>query len=295
MNNNKNKWLSILAAVCITAMMFAGCGEKGVENELTTSTPVDTAQTTGTPTSSPGETGTSEATQSSTSTGSGATTTPTADTSQSTYPSGGGGGGGSSVITTISSAVDSVVNSGSNDQTETVEYGTLQLMVSDRPADINDFEHLNVTLTEARVFKAGGFRYGYGYGYGYGSEEGSSGFKIIDFEDRTVDLTKLVGAKSLPISTTELPAGKYTKIELYVDGVEAELKEGGSADVKVPPGKLMITKNFDIVPGEETTFVFDINVIQKGHRNDYNLLPVISESGVVGKDLGEHQVEVVDQ
>lgn len=289
MRSNKNKWLSILAAVCITAMLFAGCGEKGVDNNLSTATPVDSTGTT-TPAAA---SDTSQSSTGSTATPNEPTMTPTADTTKDTYTSGGGGGGGSSVISTISSAVDNVVNSGSNDQK--IEYGTFQLLVSDRPADIEDFEHLNVTLSKARVFKAGGFRYGYGYGYGNGSDEGGSGFKIIDFEDKTVDLTQLVGAKSLPLSETKLPAGKYTKVELYVDSVEATLKDGESADVKVPPGKLMITKNFDIVPGENTTFVFDINVVQKGHRNDYNLQPVISESGVVGKDLKDNQVEVVNE
>ncbi|MFP3909766.1 MAG: DUF4382 domain-containing protein [Archaeoglobaceae archaeon] len=288
MRNNENKWLSILAAICITAMMFAGCGEKGVENDLTTNTPVDTAETTGTPTAVSGTPGDATTTGSAVTTAEPSMTT--AETTQTTHSS--GGSGGSSIISTISSAVGSVTNSGSNDQK--IEYGTFQLLVSDRPADIEDFEHLNVTLSKARVFKAGGFRYGYGYGYGYGSEEGQTGFKIIDFENKTVDLTKLVGPKSLPISEIELPAGKYTKVELYVDDVEAELKAGGNADVMVPSGKLMITKNFNIIPGEETTFVFDINVIKKGHSNNYNLLPVISESGVVGEDLKPNDVEVVD-
>lgn len=285
MRSNKNKWMSILAAICITAMMFAGCGEKGVENDLSTATPADSVETT-TPAA------VSEAPQAPT----GSTTTynepaltPTADTTS------GGGSGSSSVISTISSAVDSVVNSGSNDQK--IEYGTLQLLVSDRPADIEDFEHLNVTLSKARVFKAGGFRYGYGHGYGYGSEEGASGYNITNLENITVDLTKLVGAKSLPISETELPAGKYTKVELYVEDVEAKLNDTGEdaedVNVIVPLGKLMITKNFEINGGENTTFVFDINVVKKGHRDEYNLHPVISESGEVGKHLKHSEVELI--
>lgn len=286
MRSNKNKWMSILAAICITAMMFAGCGEKGVENDLSTATPADSVETT-TPAA---ESEAPQAPTGSTTTSNEPALTPTADTTQSTYTSGGGGGGSSTVVSTISSAVDSVTNTiGSNDQK--IEYGTFQLLVSDRPADIEDFEHLNVTLSKARVFKAGGFR----YGYGYGSEEGASGYNITNLDNITVDLTKLVGAKSLPISETELPAGKYTKVELYVEDVEAKLNDTGeSATVIVPPGKLMITKNFDIVPGENTTFVFDINVVKKGHRDEYNLHPVISESGEVGKHLKHSEVEVVD-
>ncbi len=152
-----------------------------------------------------------------------------------------------------------------------------RLMVSDAPADIGDFEYLTVELIKTRIFRVNG------------SENG--------FEERdlnvSVDLTKLVDENSLEVLSTELEPGKYTKIELYVGSVNAKANNE-TADVMVPSEKLKIVKTFEISEGNVTTFVFDINVVKKGLENNYNLLPVISESGVVGEDLEEEEVEEIE-
>jgi len=170
--------------------------------------------------------------------------------------------------------------------------GYFQLLISDKPADISDFMHLYVSFSHARIFKAEE-----PYGYGYYDHEG--GFEEIDI-DATVDLTELVGENALPVLETQLEEGKYTKIELYVKSVEGQLWDrygygyGYSlASVKVPSNKLKIVKLFEIKSGEETKFVFDINVVKKGNKDEYNLIPVISKSGVVGKDLKESEVKII--
>ena len=58
----------------------------------------------------------------------------------------------------------------------------------------------------------------------------------------------------------------------------------------IPSGKLQIVKPFEIEPGEELSFVFDINVVRKGSEGGYNLLPVISESGVAGEDVEVEEI-----
>ncbi|MGM5488638.1 MAG: DUF4382 domain-containing protein, partial [Nanobdellota archaeon] len=149
-----------------------------------------------------------------------------------------------------------------------------RMLVSDAPADIADFEYLKVELSKTRIF--------------LGEE-----FEVRNL-NYTVDLTQLVGAVSTEVLETELEPGVYNKVELYVDSVDARVGND-SGDVMVPSGKLQIVKEFEIVEGEVTTFVFDINVIRKGQSTEYNLLPVISESGVVGKDLDESEVEEVEE
>jgi len=148
------------------------------------------------------------------------------------------------------------------------------LLVSDLPADIGDFDSLVVEFSEARIFKGG---------------------KPVEesIEGESADLTELVGEKAVSILSTYLEPGRYNKIELHVSSVEG-IVNGTSVDVDVPSNKLMITKNFDVVEGEETKFVFDINVVKKG-QGGYNLLPQISESGVVGKDLDEDEVDEVEE
>lgn len=155
--------------------------------------------------------------------------------------------------------------------------GTLVLYVSDMPADIDDFDVLNVSFYKVRIFNEIN-----------GTEDGWNETEI----NETVDLTQLVGPNSTQIVNMTLAAGNYSKVELYVNHTYG-LVDGNETEVFVPSGKLMITKSFNISANETLRFVFDINVVKRGHQNKYNLLPVISESGVVGQDLDEEDfVEV---
>ena len=119
--------------------------------------------------------------------------------------------------------------------------------------------------------------------------DGDGGFSIIDLGGATVDLTQVVGDKAIGVFEGELEAGRYSKIELYASDVEG-IVDGETADVKIPSGKLQIVKPFEITPDEPVSFVFDINVVKKGNTGEYNLLPVISESGVAGKDVDVEEV-----
>ncbi|MFB6173586.1 MAG: DUF4382 domain-containing protein, partial [Halobacteriales archaeon] len=108
-------------------------------------------------------------------------------------------------------------------------------------------------------------------------------FSEIPLDGATVDLTQVVGDKAVSVFDGELEAGTYTKIELHASGVEG-IVDGEQVPVKIPSGKLQIVKPFTVEAGKSVSFVFDINVVKKG-PNGYNLLPVISESGVAGKDV----------
>jgi len=108
-------------------------------------------------------------------------------------------------------------------------------------------------------------------------------FVVHDLDGATVDLTEVVGDKAISVLDGELEAGRYSKIELYAESVDGVVDDE-SVDVKIPSGKLQIVKSFEVVAGESLEFVFDINVVKKGNGG-YNLLPVISKSGVAGKDI----------
>lgn len=201
--------------------------------------------------------------------------------------------------------------------------GSFTLLVSDRPADISVFDYVNVSFEKARVFPGsgndtedetdgnetenetgedvndtdmnetemngsqemrgppedrGGPRY---------QSEGNEGFYTIPLNGSTVDLTTVVGENATPLTTVDLDAGTYSKVELYTSSIDASVN-GSSVDVKVPPGKLMITKPFTVSQNDSTEFVFDIQVTLRGNaRNNqgYILKPVISQSGVAGEDV----------
>ena len=117
-----------------------------------------------------------------------------------------------------------------------------------------------------------------------GSDE--NGFFILDLDGQSVDLTDVLGDKAIRVWEGELDEGEYDKIELHIHSADGILKEtGDSVDVKVPSEKLQIVHSFEVTAEETTGFVFDINVVAKGQTGGYNLLPVISESGVVGDDV----------
>jgi len=167
-----------------------------------------------------------------------------------------------------------------DDTTKNMETGSFALLVSDAPADIADFDSVVVTFSHARLFKTG-------------NNDSGEAFKELPLNGSQADLTLLVGADALPILNTSLEVGNYSKIELFAESVEAILLDGSNASVKIPSGKLKITKSFEVKANEETKFVFDINVVKKGHGDEYNLMPVISESGVIGKDLKGDEVNEV--
>lgn len=119
-------------------------------------------------------------------------------------------------------------------------------------------------------------------------DDEAGGFTTIDLDGATVDLTEVVGAKATGIFEGGLAAGRYTKIELHAAKVRGVV-DGEPADVKLPSGKLMLTKPFTVEAASSVSFVFDISVVKKGNGG-YNLLPVVSESGVAGKDVDVEEV-----
>ncbi|UTF52649.1 DUF4382 domain-containing protein [Natronosalvus rutilus] len=236
---------------------------------------------------------------------------------------------------------------------ESRHQGNFRLLVSDMPADIGDFERLDVTLDYARIFDGGrdegddedsseteedgGEESNETEGEDADDQQNSSddgeddvdadgesdegdedgddgedtegnedendtadgverkrGFYIVDLEGRTVDLTELVGERAVSVFEGELSPGTYEKIELHVSAVEG-IVDGEQANVKLPSEKLQITHPFEIGADDPVDFVFDINVVKRGQGSDYNLKPVISESGVAGKDVEIEEVERDDR
>lgn len=237
--------------------------------------------------------------------------------------------------------------SGNTDVPEdsTASLGGFRLLISDQPVAIGDFDSLEVSFDEARVFRADGDTDeleesatespaptesavgtanstrtaepanatvtstetangttttvnatstvgANGTTTGTETDTGDQrGFREIDLDGATVDLTRVVGDKALSVFDGELPEGRYAKIELVASDVEG-IVDGAAVDVLIPSGKLQIVKPFEVVAGETLSFVFDINVVEKGQTGDYNLLPVVAKSGVSGTDV---DVEEIDQ
>jgi hypothetical protein len=196
--------------------------------------------------------------------------------------------------------------------------GRFRLLVSDAPADIDDFEELVVTLDGARLFhadeetetnettdeeiEANETTDEEMEANETDEEETESnetdddaaadtqaGFTTVEIDDATVDLTQVIGADAVSVFDGDLAEGRYAKLELNVAAAEG-IVDGESVAVKVPSERLQITKPFTVRPDETVDFVFDITVVKRGQTNGYVLQPVVSESGVAGRDVEMREV-----
>lgn len=256
-------------------------------------------------------------------------------------------GGGGSASSDGSGGSDGEEDDAASDGSETLT-GTFRLLISDAPADIGDFDSLDVTLDEARVFDSQDGEDDEEEDEGDeeddetgeddeeedeatdddGDREGNEtdteddpenetavegddddaedvddedddtddedddsdrGFIVVDLDGATVDLTQVIEEDAIAVFDGEIPAGSYEKIELSVSDVEG-IVDGEQVDVKLPSEKLQITNGFEVTPDEAVSFVFDINVVKRG-PNGYILRPVISGSGVAGRDVEVNEID----
>lgn len=138
-----------------------------------------------------------------------------------------------------------------------------RLLISDEVNAIDDFDELWVTITQIGVQQGG--------------ESGAWIERDLDPGEK-VDLTELKGDNATEIWSGELDNGTYTKVFIHVSIVEGVLA-GGEVNVKLPSGKLQISKPFEVTSGEVTEFVYDITVIKAGESGKYILKPQIAQSG----------------
>lgn len=160
------------------------------------------------------------------------------------------------------------------------DVGTVTMYVSDSP--IEDFQHLNVTVSKVGLKRAAG-------------ENGSDGEWVeYDVDNRTVDLTELQGPNATSLGVLSAPAGNYTKVFVYVDEVEGILNNGEEVTVKLPSQKLQINSAFTVSPNSSVDFVFDISVFAAGNSGKHILKPVVGESGT-GDDVEIRDVDEADE
>lgn len=145
--------------------------------------------------------------------------------------------------------------------------GQLALHVTDAPDDIGDFASLNVTVEKIVLHKKGS------------SDENDTSSKSEHAPSAgTFDLTKLVSGNVTTIFADAVPAGDYGKLTLFIRDARGVLVDGGEVDVKAPSGRLFVNTDFTITEGEETDFLFDIQVHETG-KGEYQFKPNATGSG----------------
>jgi hypothetical protein len=158
--------------------------------------------------------------------------------------------------------------------------GSITFYISDQPGAIDDFEHLNVTVTRVGFHRTNASAEGDVDGNETdGVEDDESGWQEYEVDDRTVDLTRLQGANATALEEFEVRNGTYDRVFIHVDEVDGTLTDGSSAEVKLPSSKLRLDQEFVVGNNESVDFVYDINVVKRGNSGKYNIKPVAGESG----------------
>lgn len=195
--------------------------------------------------------------------------------------------------------------------------GTVNFYVSDQPNDMDDFEHLNVTVTSVRFHltdaanESGDAENDTATDGGTATanatavatdasddetdvadnetaeaddaeeadESGDGRWITRDVNDTTVDLTQLRGANATLVDAFDLPAGEYDTVRLEVGETNGTLTSGESTNVKLPSERLKLNMDFTVENGSEIDFVYDVTVRKAGNSGMYILQPVVGESG----------------
>lgn len=148
-----------------------------------------------------------------------------------------------------------------------------RFLISDEANAIVEFDYLNVVISSIGLHQSG--------------EDG--GWIELDpildpdgDDEEGLDLTPLVGENALVIWSGEVAPGEYNKAFIYVTGVAfalAHAEDTETANVKLPSGKLHISKPFTVDDASVADFVYDITVVKAGQSGQYVLRPQIAQSG----------------
>ncbi len=148
---------------------------------------------------------------------------------------------------------------------------SFRFLISDEVNAIEDFEHFYITISSIGIHQSG-------------EESGWIEHELDPQADLDgdgisgIDLKPLVGLNALEIWSANLAAGEYNKVFIYVEDVTGILAGAGETEVKLPGGKLQISKPF-IISDSVIDFVFDITVMKTGNSDKYILKPQITQSG----------------
>jgi hypothetical protein len=144
--------------------------------------------------------------------------------------------------------------------------GNFAFLVSDDVNAIEEFSAVNVTIEKVALLKGG------------------ASPEWVEFtpEVKEFDLSMLPGDTTQELWRGDIPEGQYSKVVVYVTGVNGTLKSTGeSVDIKLPSNKLQISLPFEVSAGSVTSFTYDLTVVKtgNGHNIKYLLKPQAGESG----------------
>ncbi|MFB6236304.1 MAG: DUF4382 domain-containing protein [Halopenitus sp.] len=155
--------------------------------------------------------------------------------------------------------------------------GTVSLYLSDEENAIDDFRHLNVTITKVGLKRADGNWSRRDHDHGDHRHRHRDRWVVTDVDNRTVDLTELRGPNATLLSNLTVQNGTYKKAFVHVSAVNATLEDGSQVDVELPRDRLKVKDEFRVEGGQTVDFVVDVTVVERD--DGYVIVPRASQSG----------------
>ncbi|MFW5939319.1 MAG: DUF4382 domain-containing protein [Halolamina sp.] len=161
--------------------------------------------------------------------------------------------------------------------------GTLATQVTDQPGDIDDFESCVVTIVGMWLGTADGEtdETGAQDGTTDGSEtddedESDGDREYYEYDDsQEADLVELQDDSTQLVDEREFEVSSYEYLQLDIDGVDATLTSGESAQVEVPgEAPLTFNSSFEIRSDTRTVFTADFTPVQRSQGGGYLIRPV---------------------
>lgn len=142
----------------------------------------------------------------------------------------------------------------------TSETGSLFIMLTDAPVNLT---HLNVTLDSVSAHRQG-----------YGNESWVSLDFVENVTEVYFDLLALQDV-AMDLSVTKIPPGNYTMIKMHVKAANATYADGNTTDLDVPSEHIKVIIHFEVVEGETTTVLIDMQADTVAISHSKKLKPVL--------------------
>ncbi len=159
-----------------------------------------------------------------------------------------------------------------------VEYGSLNVLITDAPFPFDLVEEANITvrMIDARRQAV--------------SEDQEATFEVLYEGNETINLLELTNGVTKSLGEVEVPVGTYDLVRVYVTQASIRLVNGKEYELKVPSGeqtgiKVFIRPNIQVVNQLSTDLLLDVDVsksfVLKGNIENadnvtgFNFKPVI--------------------
>ncbi|UCF59446.1 MAG: DUF4382 domain-containing protein [Candidatus Bathyarchaeota archaeon] len=138
--------------------------------------------------------------------------------------------------------------------------GTLVVLLTDAPVNLT---HLNVTLDSISAHRKG-----------YGNETWVDLAFVNNVTEVYFDLLALQDVV-MDLSIDEIPPGNYTMIKMHVETANATYANGNTTDLEVPSEHIKVIVDFEVVEGETTAVLIDMQADWVAFSHNKKLRPVL--------------------